>query len=511
MTIRFTLKFLLRAVLLLALALPGAAILAAPTGKITVAMPSEPATLDPMKSSTRYNHTFNANMFEALYIRNSRAELVPGLAESVSVSPDGLTYTFKLRKGVKFHDGSTMTAEDVKFSMDRATNPATKNPLGAYLKSVDKTEIADPDTIVIKLKERDAIFLKKLAFAGWVIPEKYFRSVGEEGFAKKPVGTGPFKFKSRAINEYIELEANEQHWATVPKVKTLIYRTIPEDAVRLAQLQTGEVDIATEMPPALLGRINAIKGVKALSHPSGAAYWLMLNVKGAPKDSPLQNVKVRQALNYAVDKQGIIKGVLKGQATALGGTMVSSVTSPDASLQPYPYDPAKAKRLLAEAGYPHGFKMDMYGSVGRYTLDKDISLAIANNLKAVGVDVDLKLWESSKWVQELTKHTMPMTYMEFGNTIFDPEGLMIWATHSKAFWSFYGNPQVDKMIEESTAITDPRQRDAHFHNIDRVLHNEASQVFLWESKILIGVKDKLNWQPAPGDMWFKFWDASWQK
>lgn len=506
---RFLLSRFLGALLPLLFAMPAA--FSAPTGTITIAMPSEPATLDPAKSSTRYNHTFNANMFESLYIRNSKAELVPGLAVSSTTSPDGLTYTFKLRQGVKFHDGSPFTADDVKFSFERSLNPATKNPLAAYLKSIDKVEIDSPDTVSIKLKERDAIFLKKLAFAGWIVPHKYLEAVGEEGFAKKPAGTGPFKFKSRSINESIELEANEQHWGTVPKVKTVIYRTVPEDAVRLAMLQTGDADIATEMPPALLDRINAIKGIKTLSHPSGAVYWIPINLKDAPKDSPLLNLKVRQALNYAVDKEGIIKGVLKGQATEVAGGLVPSLTPADKTLKPYPYDPALARKLLAEAGYPNGIKVDMYSSVGRYTLDKDISLAIANNLKAAGIDVNLNLWDSTRWVQGLMKKTYPLSYQEFGNTIFDPEGLMIFALHSKAFWSFYSNPQVDKMIDESMAIADQKQRDAHFQKIDHLLHDDASHIFLWESKILFGIKDKLNWKPAPGDMWFKFWDASWEK
>ena len=508
MSFRLTAKLLLRSTLLLALMSPAA--YAAPTGKITIAVPSEPGTLDPMRSNNRYNHTFNANMFEALFVRDSRAELVPGLAESVNISSDGLTYTFKLRRGVRFHDGSTMTADDVKFSMDRATNPATKNPMASFLKAIERVDIANPDTIVVKLKERDGAFLKKLAFAGWVIPRRYFESVGEEGFARRPIGSGPFKFKSRSINEFIELEANELHRSNVPKVKDLVYRTIPEDAVRLAELQTGRVDIATEMPPPLMERIEALKDVKAVSHPTGAVYWVVFNVKDG-KDNPVTKLKVRQALNYGIDKQAIIKGVLRGQATQVAGALVPSITPPDPTLKPYPYDPAMARKLLAEAGYPNGLKVEMYGSVGRYTLDRDISLAIANSLKGIGVDVDLKLWESSKWVGDLGKKYYPMSYQEFGNTIFDPEGLMIFGVHTKAFWSFYTNPQVDKLIDESMAIIDTKQRNAHFQKIDRLLHEDASHIFLWESKIVMGVKDKLNWTPAPGDTWFKFWDASWQK
>ena len=484
---------------------------AAPTGKLTVAVPSEPATLDPHKSSNRYNYVFNCNMFEGLFIRNDKAELVPALAESVAIAPDGLTYTFKLRKGVKFHDGSAMTADDVKFSLERAINPATKNPALAYIKTIEKVDIVNPDTVALQLKEKDAIFLKKLAFAGWIVPKNYLQSVGEDGFAKKPVGTGPFKFVSRSINEQIEMEANESHWGWVPKIKTLVLRTVPEDAVRLALLQTGEADVVTEMPPPLIDRISSIKGVKTLSHPSGEIYWLVFNIKDGAKDSPLLNPKVRVALNHAIDKQGIVSNVLKNQAVLIPGALAPSVAAVDKNMQPYAYDPALAKKMLADAGYPNGFKIDMYSSVGRYTLDKDISLVIANNLKAAGVDVNLNLWESSKWVGDLSKKYYPLSYQAFGNTIFDPEGLMIFGVHSKAFWSFYKNETVDKLIDDSLKIVEQKDRDAHFQKIDKTMYDDASHVFLWESKILFGLRDKVNWKPQPGDNIYKFWNASLDK
>jgi len=498
----------IRALAVTAIVAASSVLSAQPVGTLTVALPSEPATLDPHKGNTRYNYLFNSNMFEGLMVRNDQADLVPGLAESYTVSPDGLTYTFTLRKGVKFHDGSSLTADDVKFSLERAINPATKNPLLAYVRSIASIDVIDANRVSLTLKEKDAIFLKKLTFSGWIVPRAYLQQVGEEGFARRPIGSGPFKFVSRSINERIEMQANDQHWGWVPKVRTLVLRTVPEDAVRLGMLQTGEADIVAEMPPPLLDRISAIRGVKALSHPSGEIYWLVLNVKDAAKDSPLLKREVRVALNHAVDRQAIIKSVLRGQAEQIPGALAPSVYAADPNFKPYPYDPALARKLLAEAGFPNGFKIDMYGSVGRYTLDRDISLAIANQLKAVGVEVNLNLWDSAKWVGDLPKKYYPISYQAFGNTVFDPEGLMIFGVHSKAFWSFYRNENVDKLIDESLTITDQSARDAHFQKIDRAMHEDASHVYLWESKILIGMRDRVTWQPRPGDNVYKFWTAS---
>ena len=188
--------------------------------------------------------------------------------------------------------------------------------------------------------------------------------------------------------------------------------------------------------------------------------------------------------------------------------LAPSVAAVDKNLKPYAYDPALAKKMLAEAGYPNGFKIDMFSSVGRYTLDKDVSLAIANNLKAVGVDVNLNLWESSKWVADLRKKYYPLSYQAFGNTVFDPEGLMIFGLHSNAFWSFYKNDAVDKMIDDSLKIGDQKERDQHFQKIEKALYDDASHIFLWESKILFGLRDRVNWKPEPGDNVYKFWNAS---
>ncbi len=213
-------------------------------------------------------------------------------------------------------------------------------------------------------------------------------------------------------------------------------------------------------------------------------------------------------MNHAVDKQAIISSVLKNQAVPIAGVLAPSVAAVDKGLQPYAYDPALAKKMLAEAGYPNGFKIDMFSSVGRYTLDKDISLAIANNLKAVGVDVNLNLWESSKWVADLPKKYYPLSYQAFGNTVFDPEGLMIFGLHSKAFWSFYKNDTVDKLIDDSLKIGDQKERDQHFQKIEKTLYDDASHIFLWESKILFGMRDRVTWKPQAGDNVYKFWNAS---
>jgi peptide/nickel transport system substrate-binding protein len=279
----------------------------------------------------------------------------------------------------------------------------------------------------------------------------------------------------------------------------------------LAALQSGDAHIITEMPPPLFNRIDGIKGCRAMSQPTGAIYWVVINVKDSPEGSPWLDRRVRKAMNHAVDKKGIIKGILRNQAMQIAGVLAPSLIPPDPALETYEYDPALAKRLLAEAGYPDGFKVDMYSPVGRYTSGKEVSLAIAENLKTVGIDVTLHLWESMRWVTELKKHYYPLSYQEFGNTIYDPEGMMIWGLHTDAYWSFYTNPEVDQLIEESKTVYDQKDRVRHFQKINRLLHEDASHIFLYELKVAMGISEKLHWKPAPGDMWFKFWDAYWEK
>jgi peptide/nickel transport system substrate-binding protein len=278
----------------------------------------------------------------------------PSLAESWTVSPDGLVYEFVLRKGVVFHNGDTMTAEDVKFSFDRYKGAAAK----LFKEKVDGVEIVDPLRIRFRLKapwpDFMAFYATPATGAGWIVPKAYVEKVGEEGFKKAPVGAGPYKFVSFNPGVELVLEAHERYWRKSPSVKRLSMRVITEEATRLAMLKRGEVDIAYSLRGELAEDIKRTPGLKLAATLIPATFWLDFTTEQWNPQSPWADKRVRLAASLAIDRQAI------SQAETLGHSKPSSSIIPSAYEFYWPapaiaYDPAQAKKLLAEAGYPQGF------------------------------------------------------------------------------------------------------------------------------------------------------------
>src|SRR5437667_6864537 len=279
--------------------------------------------------------------------------MTPSLAESWSMSADGLVYEFVLRRGARFHNGDPVTAEDVKFSLERYRGASAK-PLKEAVAAV---ETPDPGRVRIRLKRPWPDFMTFYAGAtgaSWIVPKKYVEKVGDEGFKKAPIGAGPYKFVS--INPGIELvlEANDRYWRKTPSVKRLVWKVVPEDLTRLAMLKRGEVDIAYSLRGPLADEVKRTPGLKLAATVVSGTQWFDFGPTQWDPKSPWHDRRVRLAAALAFDKNAI------NQAETLGHSKITGAIIPSAfeyalSLPPYPYDPVRAKKLLAEAGYPNGF------------------------------------------------------------------------------------------------------------------------------------------------------------
>ncbi|HEU0094024.1 MAG TPA: ABC transporter substrate-binding protein, partial [Vicinamibacteria bacterium] len=276
--------------------------------------------------------------------------MAPSLAESWSMSKDGLTYEFVLRKGVKFHNGDVMTAEDVKFSFERYRG-ASSSDLKAKVARVD---VVDPNRVRFTLKRPWPDFLTFYATpatgAAWIVPKKYVERVGDDGFKKAPVGAGPYRFVSFKPGVELVLEAFEGYWRKVPSVKTLVFRVIPDESTRLAALKRGEVDIAYSITGPLADELKSTPGLTLAPTFFPFTIWLVFTEQWDPK-SPWHDKRVRLATNYAIDRQGINQAVYLGYSK-LAYSFVPQSMEYYWAPPPYPYDPKRAKALLAEAGYP---------------------------------------------------------------------------------------------------------------------------------------------------------------
>src|SRR5258706_8173809 len=382
------------AALAMAFGLPIPGAIAAPQGQLTygVHISLAPTWFDPAETSgiiTPYMLLYAQH--DALLKPMPGQALAPSLAESWSTADDGLSVTFKLRAGVTFHNGEPVTAEDVKFSFDRYRGAAN-----AILHDrVARVETPDPQLVRFRLKNPwpDFVtFLTTATGAGWIVPKKYVEKVGDEGFKKAPIGAGPYKFVSFNPGVELVLEANDRYWRKQPNVKRLVFKVIPEESTRMAALKRGEVDIAYSIRGELAEELERTPGLHLKPTVLQGTFWLYFPEQWDPK-SPWHDVRVRQAAGLAMDLKTI------NQALTLGHSLLSGSIIPDNFeyfwQPPAPvFDPAKAKKLLAEAGYPNGFEG------GDYICDvvyANIGEAVINDLQAVGIRSKLRPLERAAY------------------------------------------------------------------------------------------------------------------
>lgn len=482
--------------------LPTSGAYPAPSGKVVVGVPGDVTTYtDPHPHPGGLFTGPTINMFEGLVGFNWKGEIVNRLCTSYEISDDGLTYTFHLRKGVKFHNGDPVTAEDIKYSVKRQRDPTTKAKWGKYLAKIKDMEIVDPDTIRFRLSGIDAFLINKLAWVctGGVVPKKVLEKRGLAWFNRNPVGTGPYKFVSMVTGEKLVMEANEDYWGEVPAVKTIEWRIIPENASRVAAFKAGELDIIQTVPPLEAKAISADRRFKIDAAPNGEILFLVLNQVGKNANPVFKDIRVRKAFNYAINKKEIVDKLYLGYAKTCNTLAAPSLTWFDPTL-PVRYDPEKAKALLKEANFDFSQSFDFAVPEARYTMGKESALAIADNLAAVGVKVNVKIMEYSQWIAQLAKDKLfALSFINQGNLTWSPDSLFLAQVHSTGSYSYVSYPEIDKLIDGLLVITDPAKQIEQTKAVCKKIHEEAVHVFLWEFVDCWGMKKNIDWHVGPGE------------
>ena len=377
---------------------PGSAVAQTrPEGEIRFAVyvTIAPAWLDPGETSPGNLTPFwmQYALHDALVKPMPGQHMAPSLAESWAESPDKLSYEFKLRQGVKFHNGDPFTAEDVKFSFERAK--------GAQLKEkVKEVQIVDPYTVRFVLNELWSDFMTAYgtlwSAAGWIMPKNYFEKVGPDEYKKHPIGLGPYKFVSMKPGIELVLEANEEYWGKKPEVKRLVYLSVPESTTRLAMLKRGEADIAYLLEGQLAESIKDDSQLKLGFSGGIGTHHLDFFDMWDPK-SPWHDVRVRKAASLAIDRKGLSEAETLGASKPTGNVVLKSMEYA-VPIEPDPYDPAQAKKLLAEAGYPNGFDAgDLYALPPYFATGE----AIAGYLGAIGIRTRLRTMERAAYFTAL--------------------------------------------------------------------------------------------------------------
>lgn len=469
----------------------------------------EIGNLDGQVAATGDSQRYGFQLYDTLYAFDIKGNLQPSVATSVKIADDGRTYTFVLRKDVRFHNGALLTSKDVKYSLERILRPEIKSTRRPYFVNlVDGVETAGDTGVVIKLKRADGAFLNKLAGYLLLVPKDYTESLPTpEAFARAPVGSGPYKFVEQKIGQSVELARFDGYWGPKPGIKRLIFKLIPDASSRVNAVLAGEADIVDYVPTADVTRLKTQAGLVIKPVPVGSplAVRLYSNVPG----TPLANVKVRLALNHAIDSASIIKNVLNG----IGAPLASYISSVypygvDPTLKPYVYDRDLAKKLLTEAGYPKGFDTELLCPSDN---PKELCEVISAYWATIGVRASVKVMDYTAWSRLNNTHKGgPMSMMQFSNAIYDPVHPIIGAASKDGTWSDYSNPEVDKLIAEGDAESDRVKRDQIFRKIGRTLHDDAHAVLLTELYYVFAQDTKLDWTPQFGSGYYNLRNVRWK-
>jgi len=477
-------------VLALALSLAAFPVAAQPAGTLLVGLVAEPVNLDPAQVTDLNSNRVGRRVVETLVtFPDESTQVVPGLAESWTISKDGLQYTFKLKSGVKFHDGTPLNAEAVKFSIERQINtehPAYK--LGKYpfanyfFGNVKAVEVLSPERVAFLLKEPRASFLAVLtAGAASIVSPTAVMKSGPD-YPSHPVGTGPFRFASWDRGQRVVLEKNPAYWRGPVKVERVIYRPIVEDQARLTELMTGGLDLIVGVPADYVGKLEQSPNVSILKQTGAHVWYLGINNQKKPFDDK----RVRQALNFAVNKDAIVRDVLKGTGTLSKGPVLPGTWGADPALKAYPYDPEKAKKLLAEAGYPNGFSATMWVPESGSGMQAPVAMStvMQSNLKAVGVNVTLQTMEWGAYLTKLRSKEQDLFALSWMAGTEDPDMVMYPLLHSSQWTpvgpnrALYKNARFDELLQQARLTTDQAKRAQLYKEAQRILVDDAPWVFV---------------------------------
>jgi peptide/nickel transport system substrate-binding protein len=455
--------------------------------RIVIGLQAEPVSLDAHQLSD-YNSSRTAMpLYEGLVrFADGSTEIEPALAESWEVSEDGLSYTFYLRDGVLFHDGTPVNSEAIKFSVDRQIDPehpyhnTGEFPYAEFtFGMVDEVTVVDDRTVRFDLAYTFAPFLANMAMhAAAIVSPTAVESYGRD-FSQNPVGAGPFRFVSWRRGIEVTLERNPDYYRGAPSVERLIFRPIVEDQTRLAALETGQIDLAVNLPPDDVPRLRNDARFTFAEQPGMHTWYLVFNVTKEPFD----NATVRQAVAHAIDREAIVGAILQGTGTAAQNFLPPVVWSYTEDVPQYPYNPERARELLAEAGYPDGFQVEFWVPESGSGMQQPVAMAtiIQDFLRRVGIQVQIQTFEWGTYldrviVPEDQADTLPpMFEMSWIGDNGDPDNFLYILLSGEQMppqgfnLGFYRNPEVDEILREARQLESQDERTALYEEAQRLI------------------------------------------
>ncbi|MCL6450258.1 MAG: hypothetical protein K6T75_03075 [Acetobacteraceae bacterium] len=460
-------------------------------GTLVVAVPQDPDGLDPHKTVAAATFEISVNIYDTLIAVDAGGNLQPGLAASWTSSPDGLTWTFKLRPDIYFHNGRKLVASDVKASFERILDPATAHSRASDYAVIERIDAPDPETVVFHLKEYHAAFLSNLAM-GWaaVVPVEAAAELKTH-----PIGTGPFRLVEWVPNQHIKLQRFDRYFIRgVPYLDEVIFKIIPDDSVQTVSLKTGEVDVVPNLPPEAAADVANNPTLKLYTAPMNMVQIMAINNARAP----FNDRRVRQALSYSVDKLDVIDGASWGYGTAIGSHMPP--VSPyylDLSYR-YPRDLERARALLAEAGLPQGFSC-VLSLPQPYEIHRRAGEVIAGQLLEAGVRAELSVVEWGTWLEQIYRgRNYELTVIAHTGRLDPDPFLNRYTSSSKENYMNYNNPEYDRLVAEGARTLDPAARKSIYNRLQQMLCDDAVALYIQAPHAVIGLNRRVEgWQVFP--------------
>lgn len=460
---------------------------------LTVGRISEGVTFDPFVSIDTSTMEVCVQIYDTLVMMNEDMEIVPLLAESWKFL-DEKNLEVRLKQGIKFHNGDLMDAEDIKFSIDRMV---TSKAAGYIFKFLESVEVVDANTVIFKTKEPFAPILAHLSHpAASIHSQAYFEEQGED-YGRVPVGTGPYKFIEWRQGDSVRLEAFEEYFRGASPTKNLVFRAIPEASQRTIGIETGELDIAYDILPTDIERLNSNSEVNVEVVPGLRFNYLGMHTQKAPFD----NVKVRQAISYAVDKESIANDIFRGAASVAKSPVPPLSFGATEDVEGYALNIEKAKQLLAEAGYPDGFSTTLWCRDDQVIIE--IAQVIQSNLQQIGIDISIEVMEWGSFLEKTANGEHEMYILGWGNVTGDANYILYGLFSSAQFGvagnrSFYSNKRVDELLALGVGTAVPEERIGYYKEIQKIVTDEVALAPLYFTNIIVSTNKKVeNFSPAP--------------
>lgn len=464
---------------------------------VTIALTDDPPSGDPHKTRGANGGHLLFNLYDGLVaLSGDMMEINPALATSWE-KLDDLSWRFTLREGVRFHNGEPFTAAAVKYSIERLLDPNAVRFNTDY-QQLGEVEVVDDYTVIIHTKYPDPNFLPKMASLHMVPPE-YTSSISEEQFSANPVGTGPYRFVSWTLGQQLVLEANDDYWGGRPSVDRLVFRPIPESSTRLAELQAGTVDIIVGLNYDAIPLVTADPDLRVEANTGRRTVFMHMDLFVGIE--PLHDPRVRQAMSYAIDRQLLIDSVLNGYGTPLATIFRPDMAGYSPDFEPYPYDPERARQLLAEAGYPDGFEVRFMTSDGIINKGVEVAEALGAMLGEVGIRTVI-LPVALQVMRDMYignpdpagGNVEPLFMFNYGAPTPDATSPLRALIGTGGIETFMYDPEFDDLIDQYASEMDVERRNAIAYRIQEKLYNELPLIALYLQLDTYGVNERLDWK-----------------